>query len=234
MHLTHSYSMRQLEASLYTRHHARAKSPGIAQRDARDALAGLARVAAPEVAAVARKMRRVAPFRRAADAAAFLASRGVGDPVLAPTELGVLEPAALIARGVRALRTRDSEDFQLAASVMGLNRGSHGNGAGWAPVAGGRVVGALGLFCDGVADRLPPRREVGNHRGEDLRLLLRQIGALAEVSLEIICTDRLRVIIVHHDDEETGAVDVQSIGPEEQSAAEQERVPLTIFHFPQR
>ena len=43
------------------------------------------------------------------------------------------------------------------------------------------------------------------------------------------------VIIVHdHDDEETGAVDVQSIGPEEQSAAEQERVPLTIFHFPQR
>ena len=43
-----------------------------------------------------------------------------------------------------------------------------------------------------------------------------------------------RVIFVHHDDEETGAVDVQSIGPEEQSAAEQERVPLTIFHFPQR
>jgi len=86
-----------------------------------------------------------------------------------------------------------------------------------------------------VADRLPPRREVGNHRGEDLRLLLRHVGALAEVRLEIICTDRLRVIIVHdHDDEETGAVDVQSIGPEEQSAAEQERVPLTIFHFPQR
>ena len=79
-------------------------------------------------------MRRVAPFRRAADPAAFLASRGVGDPVLAPTELGVLEPAALIARGVRALRTRDSEDFQLAAGGMGLNR-SHGNGAGWAPVA---------------------------------------------------------------------------------------------------
>ena len=216
------------EASLYRQ--GRAVSPGVAQRDARDALAGLARVTAPEVAAVARKVRRVAPFRRAADPAAFLASRGVGDPVLAPTELGVLEPAALIARGVRALRTRDSEDFQLAAGGMGLNR-SHGNGAGWAAVACGRVVGALGLGCDGVADRLPPRREVGNHRGEDLRLLLRQVSALAEVRLEIICTDRLRVITVHdHDDEETGAVDVQSIGPEEQSAAKQERVPLTIFH----